>query len=121
MDPPQPTPAVTRHRMLASLPDGAIATFVAASEDPGPFVAELHLGGAVARPAANAGVVSAVAGDYIVHRIAAPPVPEAGPAVIAAATGLVDAFQPWAGDGLAVIFLDGGADKKQRRSRLCQV
>ena len=75
-------------------------------------VAELrHLGGAAARPAADAGAVSAVAGDYIVHGIAVPPAPEAGPAAVAAATGLVDALEPWAGEGLALTFLDGGADR----------
>lgn len=112
MDPPQPTPAVTRHRMLSSLPEQAVAAFVAASEDPGLFVAELrHLGGAAARPAADAGAVSAVAGDYIVHGIAVPPVPEAGPAAVAAASGLVDALEPWADEGLALTFLDGGADR----------
>ncbi|WP_295836160.1 FAD-binding oxidoreductase [uncultured Microbacterium sp.] len=112
MDPPQPTPAVTRHRMLSSLPEEAVAAFVAASEDPGLFVAELrHLGGAAARPAADAGAVSAVAGDYLVHGIAVPPVPEAVPAAAAAATALVDALAPWAGDGLALTFIDGGADR----------
>lgn len=112
MDPPQPTPAVTRHRMLASLPEGAVAAFVAASEDPGLFIAELrHLGGAAAGPAADAGAVSAVAGEDIVHGIAVPPVPEAGPAAVAVATGLVDALEPWAGEGLALTFLDGGADR----------
>lgn len=81
-------------------------------EDPGLFVAELrHLGGAAARPAADAGAVSAVADDYIVHGIAVPPVPEAGPAAFAAATGLVDALYPWAGPGLALTFLDGGANR----------
>lgn len=112
MDPPQPTPAVTRHRMLSSLPEDAVASFVAASEDPGLFVAKLrHLGGAVARPAADAGAVSAVEGDYLVHGIAVPPVPEAIPAAMAAANALVDALAPWAGDGLALTFIDGGADR----------
>ncbi|KTR96413.1 FAD-linked oxidase [Microbacterium testaceum] len=112
MDPPQPAPAVTRHRLLSSLPEEAVAAFVAASEDPGLFVAELrHLGGAAARPAADAGAVSAVAGDYLVHGIAVPPVPEAVPAATAAATALVDALAPWAGDGLALTFIDGGADR----------
>ncbi|WP_295832371.1 FAD-binding oxidoreductase [uncultured Microbacterium sp.] len=112
MDPPQPTPAVTRHRMLSSLPEEAVATFVAASEDPGLFVAELrHLGGAAARPARDAGAVSAIEGDYLLHGIAVPRVPEAVPAAAAAAGALVDALAPWGGDSLALTFLDGGADR----------
>lgn len=112
MDPPQPTPAVTRHRMLSTLPEEAVASFVAASEDPGLFGAELrHLGGAAARPAADACAVSAVAGDYVVHGIAVPPAPEAVPAPTAAANALVDALAPWTGDGLALTFIDGGADR----------
>ncbi|WP_295852372.1 FAD-binding oxidoreductase [uncultured Microbacterium sp.] len=112
MDPPQPTPAVTRHRMLSSLPEEAVATFVAASEDPGLFVAELrHLGGTAARPARDAGAVSAIEGDYLLHGIAVPRVPEAVPAAAAAAGALVDALAPWAGDSLALTFLDGGADR----------
>lgn len=85
---------------------------MAASEDPGLIVAELrHLGGAAARPAADAGAVSAVEGDYLVHGIAVLPVPEAVPAAMAAAGALVDALAPWAGEGLALTFIDGGADR----------
>ncbi|MFX6702161.1 hypothetical protein ABTH29_19895, partial [Acinetobacter baumannii] len=48
MDPPQPTPAATRHRVLDALPAEAVAAFVAASTDPTLFVAELrHIGGAI--------------------------------------------------------------------------
>jgi FAD/FMN-containing dehydrogenase len=112
MDPPQPTPAVTRHRVLDALPEGAVAAFVEASADPGLFVAEIrHIGGAAARPLPDGGAVSAVDGDYIVHSIAVPPVPEAVPAASASATALVDAFEPWAGEALALTFLDGGMDR----------
>ncbi|MCC4250562.1 MULTISPECIES: FAD-binding oxidoreductase [Microbacterium] len=112
MDPPQPTPAVTRHRVLDALPDDAVAAFVAASADPGLFVAELrHVGGAAARPVPGGGAVSAVAGEYIVHSIAVPPVPEALPGALTSATALVDAFEPWAAETLALTFLDGGMDR----------
>lgn len=112
MDPPQPTPAVTRHRVLDALPEGAVAAFVEASADPGLFVAEIrHIGGAAARPVPDGGAVSAVDGEYIVHSIAVPPVPEAVPAASASATALVDAFEPWAGEALALTFLDGGMDR----------
>lgn len=112
MDPPQPTPAVTRHRVLDALPEEAVAAFVAASEDPGLFVAELrHVGGAAARPAPDGGAVSAVAGEYIAHSIAVVPFPEAAPGALAAATAYVGALQPWAGEALALTFLDGGMDR----------
>lgn len=112
MDPPQPTPAVTRHRLLDALPEEAVAAFVAASTDPGLFIAELrHIGGAASRPVPGGGAVSAVAGEYIVHSIAVPPVPEAAPGALASATALVDALEPWAIEALALTFLDGGMDR----------
>ncbi|WP_100812508.1 FAD-binding oxidoreductase [Microbacterium sp. BR1] len=112
MDPPQPTPAMTRHRMLGSLPDEAVAAFVAVSEDPALFIAELrHVGGAASRPVPGGGAVSALAGDYVVHAIAVAPVPEAVPPALAAATAFVEAFEPWAHDALALTFLDGGMDR----------
>lgn len=112
MDPPQPTPAVTRHRMLGSLPAEAVAAFVAASEDPRLFIAELrHVGGAASRPVQGGGAVSAVAGDYIVHAIAVAPVAEAVPPATAAVTACIEAFGPWTGDALALTFLDGGMER----------
>ncbi|MFK9842649.1 hypothetical protein ACJENN_26735, partial [Escherichia coli] len=66
MDPPQPTPAATRHRVLDALPAEAVAAFVAASTDPTLFVAELrHIGGAITRSVPGGGAVSALAGEYI--------------------------------------------------------
>lgn len=112
MDPPQPTPAATRHRVLDALPAEAVAAFVSASTDPGLFVAELrHIGGAIARPVPGGGAVSAVAGEYIVHGIAVVPVPEAAVPAHGAVSAFVDAFEPWTGEALALTFLDGGMDR----------
>lgn len=112
MDPPQPTPAVTRHRMLHSLPGDAVDAFVAASEDRGLFIAELrHVGGAASRPVQGGGAVSAVAGEYIVHAIAVAPVAAAVSSAHAAVTACVSALEPWAGEALALTFLDGGMDR----------
>ena len=50
MDPPDPTPALTAHVVLESLPGEAVEAFVAAAAQPGLFIVELrHLGGAVNR------------------------------------------------------------------------
>lgn len=112
MDPPQPTPAVTRHRILETLTDEAVTAFVAASADPALFVSELrHVGGAASRPVPAGGAVSAIAGDYIVHGIAVPPVPEAVPAARAAADAFIERFAPWASEALVLTFLDGGTDR----------
>ena len=52
--------------------------------------------------------MSAIVGDYLVHGTAVPQVPETIPAAAAAASALVDALEPWAGDGFALTFLDEG-------------
>lgn len=108
MDPPDPTPAVTAHAILHSLPGEAVEAFVAAATQPGLFVVELrHLGGAIARPAANGGAVSCLEGEYLVHTIAMVPVPEAfGAAAVAVRDG-VARFEPWRNDALALTFIDG--------------
>ncbi|MGC5209742.1 hypothetical protein, partial [Escherichia coli] len=75
------------------------------------FVAELrHIGGAITRSVPGGGAVSALAGEYIAHGIAVVPVPEAGVPAHGAVAAFVDAFEPWAGETLALTFLDGGMD-----------
>ena len=69
------------------------------------------MGGAASRAVPAGGAVSAIAGDYIVHAIAVPPVPEAYPAAVSAADGFIAAFEPWAREALVLTFLDGGAER----------
>ncbi len=111
MDPPDPTPAVTAHVVLDSLPGEAVDAFVAAAAEPGLFIVELrHLGGAFALPARNGGAVSSLEGEYVLHTIAVVPSPEAfAMATTAVRDGLVP-FEPWRTDALALTFIDGGGE-----------
>ncbi|HYJ49630.1 MAG TPA: FAD-binding oxidoreductase [Microbacterium sp.] len=111
MDPPDPTPALTAHVVLESLPGEAVEAFVAAAAQSGLFIVELrHLGGAIARPAANGGAVSSLGGEYLLHTIAVVPVPEAFAMAAAAVRDGVAPFEPWRTDALALTFIDGGGE-----------
>ncbi|AZC12827.1 MULTISPECIES: FAD-binding oxidoreductase [unclassified Microbacterium] len=113
MDPPQPTPAVTQHAVLDELPDDAVAAFLHAGANRDLFMTELrHIGGAVARPAAHGGAVSALRGQYLCHTVAMIPVPEAAAGATATARAAVALFAPWHIDALALTFVDGGADRR---------
>ena len=113
MDPPEPTPSVTWHAMLAELTAGAVDAFVAAARTPGIFVQELrHLGGAAGRRPAAGGAIASLDGDYLVHSIAVVPAPEAAGAATAAVRAGVEALAEWRADALALTFIDApGADR----------
>ncbi|MDL5351291.1 FAD-binding oxidoreductase [Microbacterium sp. zg-YB36] len=107
MDPPAPTPSVSAHAVLGGLPAEAVDAFVAAANTPGVFVAELrHIGGAVARPAAGGGALSAIVGEYVVQGIGMAPMPDAVPMVDAAVRATVAALAPWHTDAVALTFID---------------
>jgi hypothetical protein len=99
MDPPQPTPAVSDHRILDSVPDEAIDAFLAQvgpGTRSGLLFGELRqLGGAFARSPEGAGAVSHVDGGYALYAIAIAPTPEAAEHGSAAATALAQALDPW--------------------------
>lgn len=113
MDPPQPTPSVSGHLVLAELPEDAIDAFLAAgSRASGVFVAELRqLGGAFARRPEGAGAVGELPGAFALYALAMAPVPPAAVAGRAACAALVEAVQPWAAESLALTFIDGGRDR----------
>jgi hypothetical protein len=107
MDPPGPTPAVTDHAVLTSLPPDAVDAFVTAAAAPGLFINELrHLGGAIRRRPEHAGAVASLDGEYIAHTIAMTPVPEAIPSATAAVQAGVRALAPWHAEGLSLTFID---------------
>lgn len=109
MDPPEPAPGISAHAMLKSLPAEAIDAFLAASRTPGLFVAELrHLGGAIARPDAAGGAVSALAGEYLWATVAMPPSADLAAAASEAVWSAVAALEPWHARSLALTFVDGG-------------
>ena len=109
MDPPEPTPAVTVHSVLAELPVEAVDAFLAAGDVPGVFFAELrHLGGAIERRPEHAGAVGSVAGAYLAHTAALVPAAEAMPAADAAVKAGLARLDPWRAESLVLTFVDGG-------------
>jgi FAD/FMN-containing dehydrogenase len=98
-DPEEPTPAVSATGMLRGLDDAAVAAFVsAAGPDSGSplMMAELRqLGGAVSRPAENAGALSHLDGDFVLFGGALALTPEMAAGGQAAADALAAAMGPW--------------------------
>lgn len=109
MDPPEPSPAVTRHAVLEGLPASARDAVLEALRLPGLFVAELrHLGGAFGRRAERSGAVGSLTGEYLIELIAMVPVPEVVPSAEAAVRAGVAMLEPWHADSLALTFVDAG-------------
>jgi hypothetical protein len=103
MDPEPPVPGLGHHRLLADLPDEAIAAFVdAAGPEAGSplLLAEVrHLGGALARPAENGGALSSLDAEFAMFGIGMPMTPELGQAIQGALDQLHDTMEPWSADG----------------------
>lgn len=99
MDPPEPSPAVSDHAVLAGLPEEAVAAYlgeVGPGTDTSLLFAELrHLGGALGRPAPGGGVASHVEGEYALFCIAMTPFPEAVARGQADAAAVCAALAPW--------------------------
>ena len=100
MDPPGPTPNVADHAVLGDLDDAAVEALLG-QVGPGSttslLFAELrHLGGALGRPAPDAGVLPRLPGSYALFCAAVAPVPEAAAAGLADGAALVSALAPWA-------------------------
>ncbi len=100
MDPEQPTPSVGAGTVLGELDEAGIGAFVAAA---GPqatsslLICELRqLGGAVARKAPGAGVLSHVPGAFVLLGLAVAAGPEATEQGRADAEALLGAMAPWA-------------------------
>ena len=96
MDPPVPTPAVSRHLPLGELDTAGAQAFLTAA--PGPesalMFAELrHLGGAFARP--GEGALAAVDATYALFCVGAAPAPEIGAIAVREADAVVAALAPW--------------------------
>jgi hypothetical protein len=99
MDPPGPTPTVTDHALLTSLPADAVAALLAAA---GPaaqtsiMFAELrHLGGAFDRPIDAA--LERIRASYVLFAAAVAATPEMATMGVAETSGVVSALRPWAG------------------------
>jgi len=111
MDPPEPIPYVAAHAVLASLPAEAVDGFLTAAATPSLFFAELrHLGGAVARPAADGGAVSSLGGEYVLLTVAVVPDPEGFAMAAGAVRDGVAALEMWQTGALSLNFIDSGRE-----------
>jgi len=114
MDPEQPVPGLGHHRVLRELSDAAIDAFVAAAgPDSGSplLLAELRqLGGALGRPAENAGALSHLDAAFVMIGIGMAMGPEMSQAVDAHLDKLHEAMEPWAADGGYFNFADRPCD-----------
>jgi FAD binding domain len=103
MDPEPPLPAMGHHAVIRELPDDAIDAFVdvAGPEANSPLLLGefRQLGGALARPAENAGALNKLDGAFAMLGIGVPMTPELGEAIPGALDRLHDTMQPWASDG----------------------
>lgn len=113
MDPVDPTPAVSAHRVLAELPDDAVDAFLTVADDRRLFVSELrHLGGAIARRPRDAGAIGSLPGEYLLHTIAMVMDPAAAGVVTGLVHGGAAALDRWSVGALALTFVDGGVDAR---------
>ena len=114
MDPPGPTPNVGGHTMIGRLDPSAVDAFLAAfgpGADPGLLFAELRqLGGALARPAEDGGVLSCLDGSHVAFFVAIAATPEMAQAGHGSVAAAVAALTPWSNGRSFLNFADGPAD-----------
>jgi len=110
MDPPEPTPAVGTHCVLGPLDSAAVDELlrqVGPGTNTGLLFTELrHLGGAIGRPVADGGALSAVPGDYALLCLAIAPTPQAVIAGRSAGFAVVRAMASWSQPQLLPTFTE---------------
>jgi len=116
MDPEGPTPATSDSRMLGTFPDAAVDAFV---DTVGPgaettvLMAELRqLGGALARPHADGGVLSHLDGQFVAFAGAIAATPEMGAQGRADAARLMSALEPWTNGRQYLNFAESAVDPR---------
>jgi FAD/FMN-containing dehydrogenase len=114
MDPPEPSAAVSDHRVLTGLPDAAIETLlslVGPGTESGLNLTELRqLGGAIGRQPAHGGAVAAIEGDFALFVVAMTPFPAAVEPGLRAAQRLCAALDPWAAPTRVPTFSESRTD-----------
>jgi hypothetical protein len=114
MDPEQPVPGFTHHRVLRELPDEAIDAFVGvAGPDSGSplLLTELRqMGGALGRPDPEGGALSHLDADWVMLGVGMAMSPEMGEAVNAGLDRMQEAMEPWTADGGYFNFADRPCD-----------
>jgi FAD/FMN-containing dehydrogenase len=114
MDPEQPVPGLGEGMTIAELPDEAIDAFVAVAgaESGSPLLlSEIrHLGGALGRPAENAGALSHLDAGFVMYSVGMPMTPELGEAIPRHLERMEQAMQPWAASGSYFNFTERPCD-----------
>jgi hypothetical protein len=114
MDPPEPSGAVSDHRVLTGLPDAAIETLlslVGPGTESGLNLTELRqLGGAIGRRPAHGGAVAAIDGEFALFAVAMTPFPAAVEPGLRAARQLCAALDPWAAPQRVPTFSESRTD-----------
>jgi FAD binding domain-containing protein len=103
MDPEPPVPGLAHHRLLDQLTDDAVDAFYEAAgpESDSPLLlAELrHMGGALARPAENAGALNKIDAEFVVFGVGMLMDPAMKDSIDGQLDKLGEAMKPWAADG----------------------
>jgi len=113
MDPESPVPGLGDGGTLELLTDEAIDVFVEGVVGKPLVSAEIrHLGGAVGRPNAEHGALSAFDAPYLTFAVGMLPVEELRPVVGAAVHGLMEALEPWASGHTYLNFAEGRRESR---------
>ena len=114
MDPEPPVPILSHALLVRELPNETINAFF---DQVGPqagsplLLAELdQLGGALGRPAEDAGALSHLESDYVMFAAAIPVNPELGAAIVEHLDTLEEALSPWAAEGAYFNFAERPSD-----------
>jgi hypothetical protein len=114
LDPEPPVPVLGHAVLVRELANEAIDTFF---DQVGPqagsplLLAELdQLGGALGRPAEDAGALSHLDSDYVMFGAGLPMNPEMGAAIAEHLDALEEAISPWAGEGAYFNFAERPSD-----------
>ena len=114
MDPPQPVPGAGDGMLLAELTAETIDAFVRVTDpaNGSPLVsAEIrHAGGALGRPSAAHGALSALDAAFAVFAVGMAPTPEAKERVERHIDTLIEALQPWDAGSVYFNFADRPTD-----------
>jgi FAD/FMN-containing dehydrogenase len=99
MDPPEPGPAMGDGMLLGELDEAALEAWVGivgpGTDSPLVSVELRHIGGALGRPAADAGVLDSVPGSFLQFAIGIVPDPALREPVVGRVKQLEEAMAPW--------------------------
>jgi len=112
MDPPEPSPGIAAHSVLASLPDEAIAVLLAQTRpETGLLALELRqLGGQAGVRPPHAGAIGHIEGEFALFALNAAPTPEMKQRGLVATAAAIAAATPWQADSLLVTFIESATD-----------